>query len=111
MTCHPPDYCARCHGLALPHPASFGDSHGTQSRHDDATCLDCHDQESFCNECHSVPMPHPVDFLNQHPGIADGFEDEPCMVCHREQDCAACHLKHVHPGSTRGTIGTFGVEQ
>ena len=104
-TCHPPNYCTDCHGLELPHPASFGLVHGTAAIGLKDTCEDCHDRQDFCDACHGAKMPHPASFLPDHPEIADGYEDEGCLSCHRQVDCDNCHILHTHPGNTRGTLG------
>lgn len=107
VTCHEPEYCADCHGVPLPHEVGFGDTHGGDAIENREACESCHDPVAFCNECHRVPMPHPDTFLEEHPTIADGYEDESCLDCHVKRDCDNCHVLHTHPGSTDGTIGEF----
>ena len=105
-TCHPDDYCIKCHGVELPHSAGFGRTHGASAQAPGAQCLDCHDRVQLCDECHGVPMPHPDDFLPTHSAAASSSAGEDaCRTCHRDEDCVACHTKHVHPGNTDGTLG------
>lgn len=105
--CHPQDYCVRCHGTALPHSVDFGSTHGIDARAENASCGSCHDTVSFCDSCHGMSMPHPQGFLAQHSDSATGYEDESCLtLCHRKDDCDACHVAHTHPGRTDGTLGT-----
>lgn len=106
--CHPSDYCKQCHGMSLPHPDSFPRTHGETALTQRAQCLKCHDEKAFCLACHGIPMPHPAGFLPAHSKVAKGFDDPACARCHPRDTCDACHLKHTHPGSTRGTIGGSG---
>lgn len=104
--CHNPSYCSRCHGIALPHPANFGELHGEASLAPGAKCLSCHNRATFCLACHGMPMPHPADFRKLHMRVAKSLNDSRCVAqCHHQQDCDSCHLAHIHPGSTSGTIG------
>lgn len=105
--CHPKDYCVRCHGIELPHPVDFGTTHGRDAMAKSASCGTCHDARTFCGACHGVPMPHPDGFLVQHSDVATGYKDETCLaLCHRQEDCADCHVAHTHPGRTDGKLGT-----
>lgn len=105
VTCHPDDYCVKCHRIAMPHPASFGRTHGASYVADGDSCTTCHSVETFCDGCHGIRMPHAATFLAEHSDIASGYADASCMACHFAEDCEACHVKHTHPGSTRGTLG------
>ncbi|MCE5204300.1 MAG: hypothetical protein ABFC80_06995 [Coriobacteriales bacterium] len=102
--CHPKDYCARCHGIALPHPLDFPKTHGRLAQEQPASCDACHDRALLCDPCHGIPMPHPATFRADHSTIATSRGDERCMKCHYESDCRACHEAHTHPGSTDGTL-------
>ncbi len=104
-TCHPDDYCVKCHGLKLPHPADFGRTHGGQALQPEASCDLCHDVQVVCEGCHGLPMPHPESFLSEHSSVAESIDDETCATCHRSEGCMRCHELHVHPGSTDGTLG------
>lgn len=104
-TCHPADYCVRCHGVTLPHTAGFGRTHGTEAQAPDAKCLDCHDKVALCDACHGASMPHPAGFLARHSAEASSSKDEVCLRCHRSEDCLECHTRHAHPGRTEGTLG------
>ncbi|MCL4078711.1 hypothetical protein MX659_03725 [Coriobacteriia bacterium Es71-Z0120] len=114
-TCHPAGYCARCHGVDLPHPADFGRTHGAFAKRPDAKCLTCHDATTLCDSCHGVEMPHPKGFLASHSKVAASASDPKCLSCHFQKDCTACHTLHIHPGSTNGTArlprpGEIGLE-
>ncbi len=102
-TCHPRGYCVRCHGVDLPHPADFGRTHGALARSADARCETCHDRRALCDACHGIEMPHPGGFLARHSKEASTASDPRCLACHIAKDCTACHVKHIHPGATRGT--------
>lgn len=105
ITCHPADYCVQCHGVRLPHPSDFGTTHGGLAQQPGSTCAKCHDRARFCDSCHGLPMPHPVGFKPQHSSVAHSLTDPRCIKCHQQSDCDACHVKHVHPGVTKGTLG------
>lgn len=109
-TCHPSEKCVGCHKTQLPHPSDFINTHGKQALRTDAKCLDCHQSEKWCESCHGMPMPHADGFLQVHSKSAKTTRDPKCIKCHRQADCSACHVKHVHPGSTDGNLrGTLPV--
>lgn len=104
--CHAPSYCAQCHHTPLPHPDTFGSTHGTEAMKPGSRCFQCHDRALFCNGCHGMPMPHPANFLKIHPAVAKARGSGGCVVqCHYADDCSNCHIAHIHPGSTPGTLG------
>jgi hypothetical protein len=105
QTCHRPDSCVKCHNTVLPHQADFGRTHGEEARKPGAKCLTCHDQKKLCDSCHGGEMPHPKAFLKQHSAIANTINDPACLKCHRVEDCRRCHVAHIHPGRTDGTLG------
>lgn len=96
--CHPGGYCAKCHNVEIPHPRSFGSTHGASAIEERASCEVCHEPEPFCDNCHGMPMPHPAGFLKGHGKTAESNDDPRCRRCHAMTDCAACHVGHVHPG-------------
>ncbi|MHB8965525.1 MAG: hypothetical protein ACYC52_06095 [Coriobacteriia bacterium] len=104
-TCHPKDYCVRCHEIPLPHPVDFPALHGKQAQRAPASCAACHDAEELCDPCHGLEMPHPAGFRATHSETAGSRADEGCLTCHYETDCRACHEAHTHPGSTDGSLG------
>lgn len=104
-TCHPVNYCVRCHNTVLPHPTDFGRTHGSQAKRDIKSCLACHDRAG-CDSCHGLTIPHPAGFLKRHSSQARSYEDPTCAKCHRETDCQRCHVLHIHPGRTDGTLGS-----
>lgn len=105
VTCHPDDYCERCHGIRVPHPASYGRTHGADYIFTPGSCKTCHSKERFCDACHGVEMPHIAGFLKTHSAAADDRTDPRCVRCHHLEDCDACHVEHTHPGSTSGALG------
>lgn len=104
-TCHPADYCARCHRVEMPHSASFGRAHGEEAVADKAACQSCHKSRRFCDSCHGIAMPHPTGFLREHSKLAGTVENPSCLRCHERADCEACHSNHVHPGNARISSG------
>lgn len=105
-TCHPADYCVRCHQISLPHPIDFPSRHGADAIEAPGSCETCHDRAALCDTCHGMEMPHPGSFLKEHGSLATSFTDGRCTGCHYESDCQTCHETHVHPGASDGTINT-----
>lgn len=105
-TCHPSDYCVRCHKVVIPHGATFGTEHGKLAIADRSSCLVCHKTETFCDACHGIQMPHPVGFLKSHSTAAKTIGLKVCQRCHSQQTCDACHVAHVHPGIFAVSTGT-----
>lgn len=103
-TCHQPTKCKKCHGVEMPHPDGFGQTHGNEAIRNRAACRQCH-SEALCNGCHEgIAMPHPAGFLRRHSAAAKSVDDSRCLPCHKADDCERCHTEHVHPGITDGTI-------
>ncbi|MCL2379634.1 MAG: hypothetical protein FWC81_02445 [Coriobacteriia bacterium] len=100
--CHPQDYCVRCHGVGYPHSPNYISAHGRDATDANADCASCHQNTQWCDDCHGGhEMPHPDNFLQDHAQIADHvIDDESCLVCHIQNDCAACHAAHAHPGGS-----------
>ncbi|MDO8963138.1 MAG: NapC/NirT family cytochrome c [Coriobacteriia bacterium] len=104
-TCHRADYCVSCHATPLPHGVDFGRTHGAEAKGPAAKCLDCHDKKSLCDPCHRMDMPHPAGFLKTHAASVRLSREATCLRCHAKVDCTGCHVAHVHPGRTDGTLG------
>lgn len=107
-TCHPSDYCTDCHGISLPHSASWGETHGEAAKKVRAKCVTCHPSETLCVDCHGMEMPHPPSFLKQHSKLAKSAKDERCLHCHADDDCVQCHANHIHPGNAKVSVGGDG---
>lgn len=95
--CHRRDACAKCHGVQIPHPDGWKQTHGTgldeQRR---AQCEGCH-ARTWCEQCHGgVPMPHPAGFLKVHYADVQTYGYEKCLKCHVLTDCEACHVAGAH---------------
>ncbi|MDZ4168915.1 MAG: cytochrome c3 family protein [Coriobacteriia bacterium] len=97
VSCHVPAYCARCHGVGLPHPLAWQRQHGEGATAIGVSpCHTCH-EESWCADCHGVEMPHPTGFLPRHGPIADKTGEDRCHSCHPKAACTDCHLRSSHP--------------
>jgi hypothetical protein len=96
-SCHPPDFCVRCHGIPMPHEVDFLRTHPIPALARRKDCTVCHTQ-GFCDACHRLPMPHPVSFAPTHPTIVRQLGQGVCLRCHVVDDCSNCHIKHIHPG-------------
>ena len=95
--CHRRNFCARCHGIDLPHPDSWLNLHGPIAKQNRQSCLSCH-REQLCTNCHKVKMPHPASFLPKHAEEMRKLGKQKCLECHVEQGCNRCHTTHIHPG-------------
>jgi hypothetical protein len=96
-SCHPQDFCVRCHGIPLPHNADFIRTHPLSAATNRSDCALCHKQ-TFCYSCHGLEMPHPKTFTPTHPALVKAEGSAKCYRCHVKDDCINCHVKHVHPG-------------
>lgn len=97
VSCHAPAYCARCHGVALPHPETWPREHGdTLADGSSKACEACHDR-AWCNECHGIEMPHASGFLPVHGATADEQPQGTCRRCHLQEACDECHYRSAHP--------------
>lgn len=95
--CHQPSFCARCHGVGLPHPDAFMNLHGRIAKTKRKVCLACH-KEQLCKNCHKLNLPHQEDFKPKHPRIVEKIGKKKCLKCHMEDGCKRCHTLHKHPG-------------
>lgn len=98
--CHRPDYCVRCHQMAIPHAPTFKKTHGKFVAGDEAlrtSCQVCH-KGRVCDDCHGLPMPHPDGFLQAHSKSVTEDGSEVCDRCHATSSCDECHTRHAHPG-------------
>ena len=94
--CHTSKDCSQCHGVGVPHTATFLVDHPDAAKSKSANCFSCH-QKSFCIDCHGYQMPHPPSFLPTHPAIVKKNGQTACLRCHDPSDCSTCHTAHVHP--------------
>jgi hypothetical protein len=97
VSCHPDEFCVRCHGIPLPHNADFIRLHPLSAQSNRKDCAVCH-QQTFCDGCHQTPMPHPFAFTPNHFVDVYARGQAICMRCHIQDDCTNCHVRHVHPG-------------
>ena len=95
--CHPDNYCARCHGINLPHGSGFIQAHPALALTNRKDCAVCH-RPTFCDSCHGLEMPHPNSFTQKHSSLVKRQGKTLCLKCHIDSDCTDCHIKHVHPG-------------
>lgn len=105
--CHSRGYCIKCHGMELPHPSAWGNTHGAVAAQAPLLCSPCHTSD-LCATCHVTDMPHADGFLSAHSAEAAGVGRAACLTCHIEASCDACHARHIHPGLTPEQIERFG---
>ena len=106
QTCHPAEKCIRCHGIPIPHPRNFPNSHGQEALREDSECDVCHERSLLCDPCHGLDLPHAEGFLEEHAELVAGIDDPDCVGCHKQSDCLRCHLVHTHPGTTDGNLSS-----
>lgn len=105
-TCHAKKFCNDCHGVEMPHPASFRpttkgantEEHAKAGKKNTKVCARCHGGTTqFCDDCHhgtqldweySAAMP----WLRQHPQAVQVKGAQACFDCHQPTYCAACHV-------------------
>lgn len=86
--------CTECHGLEMPHPASFMSQHAGDSQSDPSVCARCHEQASAAEgcACHTDVNVHGTfsDWFPRHGAraLAGG---QPGCNCHKLVFCARCH--------------------
>jgi hypothetical protein len=111
-------FCAGCHKLEMPHPASFGPAQGAAPTKENggdhmtgfqkgtlsrALCNNCHATPTFCDSCHHKPGYKPgtawgvakVGTPQQHPGVVKKQGTAGCFACHKETYCSYCHVRAV----------------
>lgn len=98
-TCHERQYCVDCHGVEMPHPAGFVDTHAEVGRKNAASCAKCHGASAaeatnlaFCNSCHHSGATPGVPWIDQHDDRVRDQGADGCFECHRPTYCSACHV-------------------
>lgn len=116
--CHEHNFCFNCHrgGFAERggfkksskiHPNDWITLHPKQAYANSFDCTSCHRLDTFCRDCHkrfSVRIDRFPEDRNFHiPGwpafrVTENHHSlfakrniQPCMACHREEDCMQCH--------------------
>lgn len=132
-TCHQNAFCSNCHGMDMPHPASFktpksstdASGHPAVAKAQPEKCLMCHgknEQTHFCDKCHhgtSVKWQYDanVAWQQQHATAVKTTGVKTCTAkCHTAQFCVECHTKtkafpssHKQAGWTRTAKPTVTV--
>jgi Cytochrome c7 and related cytochrome c len=99
-TCHAKSFCTDCHGLEMPHPASFKKkTHGQLGIAKPQVCQKCHGSGRFCSDCHhgtelNAKLSSSRTWLQQHSRVADLSKQAGCIQpggCHSSVYCADCH--------------------
>jgi nitrate/TMAO reductase-like tetraheme cytochrome c subunit len=92
VKCHTrdePTFCDDCHGLEIPHAASFATDHSGEADAQRDLCDNCHGKDG-CIACHGLSMPHPAGFLGTHASTARSSPSV-CSRCHSQAYCDGCH--------------------
>ena len=96
--CHTQDYCAGCHGLAMPHPDGWVDGaggHSSIARDQRSMCARCHDdQPDMCATCHHIAYDEGRGtWLDQHALDVTDRGAAVCFECHAPSACVECHVR------------------
>jgi hypothetical protein len=98
-TCHGSgDFCNKCHGLEMPHPAGFKKGHGKLGKADPKVCAHCHAPArnqagtEFCNSCHHPRNTPGTSWIKQHPQVVRSSDPGQCFACHNPTFCSNCHV-------------------
>jgi nitrate/TMAO reductase-like tetraheme cytochrome c subunit len=98
-TCHAEQFCSDCHGLPMPHPADFMETHGEVGKEAPEVCANCHgNADRFCDECHhgsamGVEYTAGDQWRTKHPATVTQTGASACFECHNPTYCAACHVR------------------
>ncbi len=87
-------FCQDCHGIKMPHPADFTDTHVGSFQDGSLTkpvCTNCHVQ-LFCDRCHHEGATGARPWTLEHPVIVRDKGADPCFECHEPKICAQCHV-------------------
>ncbi|MCG2807003.1 MAG: NapC/NirT family cytochrome c [Coriobacteriia bacterium] len=108
-TCHLDTFCSNCHGMEMPHPASFKEpkkaddpaGHPALSKTKAAKCDLCHQTKKtnflFCNNCHHGSASKwtydpKVAWGTQHAKAVSKNGVTGCLEkCHQKKFCLDCH--------------------
>lgn len=95
--CHAQRFCDDCHGMEIPHPASFKEDHSASGKNP-AACGKCHadskkeaSSKDFCSDCHHKTGDAGKEWFPQHPAQAKKGTDG-CLGCHTSMYCETCHV-------------------
>lgn len=99
-TCHAGSFCTDCHGVPMPHPASFTEGHGGAGKATPQVCANCHAKGTgasaadaeFCNSCHHKGSDPSKTWIDQHFEVVRASGAQPCFECHESVYCAECHI-------------------
>lgn len=123
-TCHKDKFCTDCHGMEMPHPASFkepkdpkaADGHPVLSKSMSKKCVMCHgtnQKTAFCDKCHhGTKVNWEFDTktpwtAKQHPKAVAASGVKSCTSCHVVKFCVNCHTgRRVVPSSHRARFWT-----
>lgn len=93
-------FCDRCHGVQVPHPKGFVETHGPAGKKSPAVCANCHAKgvavarnAEFCNACHHKQGDPTKPWLPQHPAVVVAQGTYGCFKCHPVTYCAHCHVR------------------
>jgi hypothetical protein len=96
--CHQPSFCTNCHGLEMPHPATWvkgTPGHSTVGAKDPQLCAKCHTQKpDLCSMCHHQDYSAALGpWISQHPAMVTKRGTAFCMQCHGPVYCYDCHTR------------------
>ena len=86
-------FCKDCHGVDLPHEASFKSQHSKSKKE---TCVKCHNSANVCSDCHHSAAAG-TQWYTYHAAVVKkgGDAAKDCYRCHQETYCAYCHVRVI----------------
>lgn len=95
-TCHAQAFCTDCHGVDIPHPDDFTETHPAVAEQAPDSCAQCHLVDAAgmneCSECHHQAGNPSLEWLPQHSDVVGRDGAQPCFDCHDPRFCANCHV-------------------
>lgn len=102
--CHEESYCSACHGLEMPHPATWAKSesgHAAIAEKSRSLCAKCHKEKpDLCSMCHHKGLAASNrPWLAQHPDMVKQRSASMCLDCHVTTFCTHCHTQVAVSGA------------
>ena len=96
-TCHEAKTCDACHGMKMPHSATWDRFPHVESYFDRgrAACTRCHPRPASapdsCDSCHHPQASPKATWTTSHVAVVKSKGASGCFDCHATETCARCH--------------------